>query len=695
MNKTLLRKKPEYIRKYDYIRYFYRPKDEWFYPTKELENYIHDLMIENITKNQLSNMNDSDFEDNDEPKDGFNENEIDAYSFVEELKDEHIDLDNSDPKVFEGNIIDQKSKTYIKQYFSDYFKRNNINEFDVIDFSAFKLNNNQQFTKTLQYLETHKYAIIFQPTFIAKNKAIAKPDALINVDGKLFLVETKGTTNPKLNHLIDIYYQKQIIEEALKDKDYYLDNYYLCIVKYELLATKQISFVLTKNCSINKTGFLPNEDQKKELENLTLTDTTHLKLLIRLGESNKSPEDTTIKSLLDHHPSFKGKKGYEEIYIEFLENSDKFWNIIDELYNYQIDNSTPSLIPSKIYKSKIKDNDYWSALKDYYYFLCDKNGVNKYPSLQFSGNLIPYIDQIWMFNDNDINDLSDDEFIRRLLLDKSLFDNKHKMRKALNKYLNTICKDNKILTYGICSDALNHFKSLRSKKVYFDFESLNIATRVVDNYPPFMQVVNQVSIIFDHGDKNLQTMPYLVIDPINGINKNDFKKIIDAILPSEDLDVCRKYSYIVFNRNFERTRLKEMANYINETEYRKKVEVINNNIYDLADFFNIVAKGKNFQVVFKELKGFYSIKKILPLVEKYDNYSFKATGCKNYKTELTQITNGTEAQNASTKRFFGLLNDQDWKTTVENLGKYCDNDVRAMVAVEYFLNNIFNGNIKF
>ena len=238
-------------------------------------------MIENITKNQLSNMNDSDFEDNDEPKDGFNENEIDAYSFVEELKDEHIDLDNSDPKVFEGNIIDQKSKTYIKQYFSDYFKRNNINEFDVIDFSAFKLNNNQQFTKTLQYLETHKYAIIFQPTFIAKNKAIAKPDALINVDGKLFLVETKGTT-------------------------------------------KQISFVLTKNCSINKTGFLPNEDQKKELKNLTLTDTTHLKLLIRLGESNKSPEDTTIKSLLDHHPSFKGKKGYEEIYIEFLESSDKF-----------------------------------------------------------------------------------------------------------------------------------------------------------------------------------------------------------------------------------------------------------------------------------------------------------------------------------------------------------------------------------
>ena len=697
MNKVILRKKPEYIRKYDYIRYFYRPKDEWFYSTKELENYIHDLMIANIKKNQLSNMNDFDLEDED-LKVYDNENEIDVYSFVEELKDDHIDLDNSNPKVFEGNIIDKKSKAYIKQYFIDYFRKNNINKFDVIDFSTFKLNNNQQFIKTMQYLESHKYAIMFQPTFIARNKAIAKPDALINVDGKLILVETKGTTNPKLNHLIDIYYQKQIIEEALKDKDYYLDDYYLCIVKYELLGVKQISFVLTKNCPINKTGFQPNNDQKNELKNkkITLAETTHLKSLIRLGESDKSPEDTSIKSLLDNHPSLlsKSKKTYEEIYTEFLESSDKFWNIIDELYNYQIDNSLPSLIPSEKYKSKIKDNDYWPALRDYYYFLSDKNGVNKYPSLQFSGKLIQHPDPIRIFKDSGITDLSDDEFIKWLLLDKNIFNAEHKKRKALNKYLNTICKDNKILNCGICSDALNHFKSLKSRKVYFDFESLNIATRVVNNYPPFMQVVNQVSIIFDHGDKSLQTMPYLVIDPINGINKEDFKKIIDAILPSKDLDVCSKYSYVVYNKSFESIRLNEMAKYINEAEYCKKVEVINKNIYDLADFFSLEGENKNYQVVFKELKGFYSIKKVLPLVEKYDNYSFKVTGCKNYKTELTQITNGTEAQNASTQRFFGLLNDQEWKTTVENLGKYCDNDVRAMVAVEYFLNNILNGKIK-
>ena len=208
-----------------------------------------------------------------------------------------------------------------------------------------------------------------------------------------------------------------------------------------------------------------------------------------------------------------------------------------------------------------------------------------------------------------------------------------------------------------------------------------------------MQVVNQVSVIFDHGDKNLKLLPSVIIDPINGINKNDFKKIIDSILPNHELEICKQYSYVVYNKNFECIRLREMAKYINEDEYFKKVSIIVENIYDLADFFNISSAKLNCQIILKELKGFYSIKKVLPLIEKYDYESFKTVGCKNYKTELVQITNGKEAQNASTKRFFSLISDSEWKVTAENLGKYCDNDVRAMVAVEYFVKNILDGKV--
>lgn len=683
MNK-LIRKKPEYIRKYDYIRYFYRPSDEWFYSTHNLENYIHNLIIKNITNNQLSNMNDFDL-DYDE---SFDENEIDAYSFIDELKADNVDLDKNDPKVFEGNLIDQESKSCIKKHFTKYFKQNDIDKFEIIDFSELKLNNNEQFAKTIEFLKSNKYAIMFQPTFIARNKAIAKPDALINCNGKLILVETKGTTNPKFNHLVDIYYQDQIINVSLKDLDFYIDDYYLCIVKYELLGLKKISFVLTRNCSINKSGF--STELPESIRQSSLIVQTKYKANIREAQDKSSPKDTSIKSLLNNTPNLSDRSMniYEKKYEIFFKDDDQFWKIIDELFNYQIDDSIPSLIPCDMYKSDIKDNDYWPTLQEYYYFLFDKKGVNKYPALQFSGKLIPYPIATWLCNDLQFKNLTNDQFIHKL------FETDFKKKNALNKYLNGIYQNNQLLTYNVCPDILKHFNLLKFKKVYFDFESLNIATRVVDNYPPFMQVVNQVSIIFDHGDKNLKVIPYIVIDPINGITKNDFKKIIDAILPNnKDLDICNEYSYVVYNKSFECTRLKEMAKYINEDEYYQKVNVISNNIYDLADFFNLDSKNNNFQVIFKELKGFYSIKKVLPLVEKYDNNSFKIARCKNYKTELTQITNGTEAQSASVKRFFGLLNDQEWKTTVENLGKYCDNDVRAMVAVEYFIKNIIDNKI--
>ena len=690
MVKILKAKKPEYIRKYDYIRYFYRPKDEWFYSTKDLEKYIHDLMIQNIKNNQ-SSLNG--FDDEEEECDSSNEKENDSYTALKELEADNEDLDQNDPKIYEGNIIDQKSKIYIKNYFKEEFKNQGIPDVEVIDFSNFKLSNDKQFSKTMDWMKSHKYSIMFQPTFIAKNKAIAKPDALIQNNGKLIIIETKGTTNPKINHLVDIYYQKQVLSESLKYENYYIDDYYLCLIKYELAKLKEISFVLTRNCSTSKTGFGTQSIKKLDL---SFQEKIKVKSDIKEGVSSSfSDEDCSIKSLLANKQSLKSSKSiknYAEFYEEFFASDDKFWSIINELYDFVPNNKYPSLEPNVCYKSKVKNNDYWSALRDYYYFLSDSNGVNKFPALQFSGNLIKYEDAINYSNNLNIVNKTDDEFIKQMM--GIAVADKQSIAKRMMKYLKAICHHSSVYNCSYEKISSDFFDRLKPKKVYFDFESLNIATRVVDNYPPFMQVVNQVSIIFDHGNKNLKLVPYIVIDPINGINKDDFKLIIDSILPDKDLKKCREYSYVVYNKNFEQIRLKEMAQYINEPIYNEKVGIIISNIYDLADLFTIKTE-ENIAVIFKELKGYYSIKKILPLVERYDLKSFNDTGCKNYKTELEQITNGSEAQSASTKRFFGLLNDKEWAITKENLGKYCDNDVRAMIAVEYFLRNIFIGKIKF
>ena len=161
-------------------------------------------------------------------------------------------------------------------------------------------------------------------------------------------------------------------------------------------------------------------------------------------------------------------------------------------------------------------------------------------------------------------------------------------------------------------------------------------------------------------------------------------------MPSKDLDECKEYSYIVFNQNFERTRLNEMAMYLDDEEYTKKISVIINNLYDIANLFILKKMNSPIEyfVVFKELYGYYSIKKVLPVIKKHRPDIFKATKCVDYKTDLKEIHNGTDAQKASTQRFFGLLDDKQWAIAKENLGKYCNNDVRAMVAVEHFLRDI-------
>jgi hypothetical protein len=165
---------------------------------------------------------------------------------------------------------------------------------------------------------------MFQPTFIAKNKAIAKPDALILNNGKLIIIEIKGTTNPKINHLVDIYYQNQVLSEALKNKDYYIDDYYLCLIKYELAKLKELSFVLTRNCSSSKSGF---GTQKINELSLTFKEKIKAKAEIREGISSEfSPEDCSIKSLLSNTQilSSRSQKPYEAFYEKHFASDDKF-----------------------------------------------------------------------------------------------------------------------------------------------------------------------------------------------------------------------------------------------------------------------------------------------------------------------------------------------------------------------------------
>jgi hypothetical protein len=57
-----------------------------------------------------------------------------------------------------------------------------------------------------------------------------------------------------------------------------------------------------------------------------------------------------------------------------------------------------------------------------------------------------------------------------------------------------------------------------------------------------------------------------------------------------------------------------------------------------------------------------------------------------------EIHNGSQAQEMSTMRFFNSVSDKEWNEIVENLKLYCENDVRAMIAVEYMVEEILKLN---
>jgi hypothetical protein len=222
-----------------------------------------------------------------------------------------------------------------------------------------------------------------------------------------------------------------------------------------------------------------------------------------------------------------------------------------------------------------------------------------------------------------------------------------------NSHLNSV---------SFTTSIISSFKKLRLKKVYFDFETINLATRIVDNTLPFEQIVNQVSIIIDDGDgvTAKTKCENILFDP-QAINEKSFKQIVDKILPSKNLNECGQYHYIVYNKSFEKSRLKAIDEYLSQNSidrsYHNKINIICDNLFDLADFFNIYNVKDGYLYV-KQLHGYYSIKRILPIVEKFAPKIFSLTGCKNYKKDL-KINNGSDASETASLRFLNRISNAE------------------------------------
>ncbi len=638
-------KKSKYIGKYDYIGYYTKPEYMWFFSNHEIQKAIE-------TKIALIDR------DNDSEEDKSSE-EVDAYNLYREAL-ESKDIDENNAQILEGRIIDQKSKKYIiNQYEIDV-----IYDFDDLKYRYQSME--ELSILSIRLFNENENIIIFQPVFI-KDKMITKPDAVIKKDGIINLVETKGTTTTKSHHFLDIFFQHNVLKEQPCFENYDID-YFLCIVHYCKLDRNDVSFVITpffnyvKSISFNK----------KIKESVSEKDWIEYKSKQKLGEgylfklmesfpfSLTNAVHNDVSELLikrDVVGNTQAKLAIDRFIILLNSVVLEFNQVIKKLVNHRKQMGSETLInltlfkPSKGVLGSFKDCNFWPLLR------------KLYPMLSY--NVIDYSGKIIDLRKFGLENIKTSTNLNQLI---------KQPKKNPDFYINLFINDKN--PFVISSQARSLLNKLKSKKVYFDFETINSSIRAIDDSLPFMQIVTQCSILKDHGlGIEKEICNNLVIDPVN-INTKWFMQIIDDLYEGED------YSYVVYNKSFESSRLIEMAAFIRSPLYDAKVITITNNLYDLADFFNI-SSNTGYRIVVKELHGFYSIKKVLPLVKKYNPEIFEKTKCLEYDT--LDVYNGLVCQQATMRRFFQSMGDEEWKELEKNLKVYCENDVRAMVAVEYFV----------
>ena len=576
---------------------------------------------------------------------------------------EFKNVDDINPLIVEGRIIDKKTKEFILDEFQN--KNNLLNlEFVVFDFDEQHEGSfEQQFTKTMELLTNNANVIIFQPAFIDQNLKIAtRCDALVKIGSEILIIETKATSTAKLHHILDLYFQKRVIEKIINPANFDI-KYRLCLIKYERLNKKEISFIISETINLAKSVATTNATD--------LLDKQLIKLNAPREKYNKKKDtwDLVPGIFIDEilngefNPEvFKGRNLNKQHLVEKVrqEFNDAILNLWEHKNKMSMDDIPGDFIPSWNDKSEYKNTDMWLNLKKLYQ-------AKGYTIFNYSGNVMDHsnvnLARTGMEDLKGEVDLSD--FLRYKNSESGIG------RINYNRFLTKLSPDVKI-NLEQCQKLINE---LKPKKVYFDFESINPSIRAIDNSLPFTQALTQNSVLKDHGYGVLEEKcQNLVCDP-NKIDNEWFKQIIDSLYEGPD------YSYVVYNKNFEKNRLKEIAEFIGEDQYNEKVNVINSNLFDLADFFYL-SKDKE-PIVIKELGGYYSIKKVLPLVDKYANHIFEETGCKDYKT--LEISNGLMCQQKTMARFYNQLSDKDWQELVNNVSIYCENDVRAMVAVEYFI----------
>lgn len=303
-----------------------------------------------------------------------------------------------------------------------------------------------------------------------------------------------------------------------------------------------------------------------------------------------------------------------------------------------------------------------------------RDEINEYDYTVWGEN--PFLTKLIETDLPEFSSFSGKIFTKKEIIEKNIISSK----------MFNLITENKIQNdYEKINNVISSLKISNKKIVWYDFESYSLPYPAIDDYYPYRQIPFQLSII-ETKNHAIISKNNLVYDTLDYTN-NNFIEIINTIYAK------KAFRYVVYNKSYENTRLKEMMEnlkisnnkYFNDStkikELEKRVNHIIENTIDLADLFIIKSRNGDVPPIFiPELKGYYSIKKIEKFITKH-KINLKNT-IKPYSD--LEVQNGLMAMEWGIKRALGFVGDEEWKKEKENLKEYCENDVKAMLMVYDF-----------
>ena len=207
----------------------------------------------------------------------------------------------------------------------------------------------------------------------------------------------------------------------------------------------------------------------------------------------------------------------------------------------------------------------------------------------------------------------------------------------------------------IDKEKINEFLDTITYPLYFlDFETFQLPIPKYDNTNPYMQIPFQYSLHYiEKRGGELNHKEFL------GSEKDPRRELAERLVSDIPINVCT----LAYNMAFEKTRIKELANIY--PDLKEHLMNIHDNIKDLMIPFY------NRDYYSKDMKGSYSIKKVLPAL-------FPNESSLDYHN-LELVHNGSEAMSYYDTLFDRPKSEQEYIR--ERLLKYCELDTYAMVKI--------------